>query len=508
MSQFVRRWLPLLLILTLYGCSVRQLEVLPFEFTILQINDVYEIAPLEGGEVGGIARVASLLRELEAENPNTIAVLAGDFLSPSFMGTLRMDDGEKIAGLQMIESLNAMGLDYATFGNHEFDLGSAELLQKRLEESAFRYMSCNARRRSNGELAPFTQHGVLVPDYAVHTFTNIDGRSIRLALVGVVLPFNQADYVGYLDVEDSFGNAVKSARQEAEVVMGLTHLSIDGDMALAEAVPGLPLIMGGHEHENLSRYVGQTPITKADANAKTAYVHRVTYFPSSRICRVNSSLVPITKDLGDEETTQVVVDKWQGQIAELVGGMGYNGERALMTANTPLNGTEAAIRTRQTNYGQLTNKAFEAAWPGGDVYLFNGGSLRLDDNMVGTITEYDVLRSFPYGGPIVRMPMSGTTLRQLLEVGASNRGEGGYLQRWHAEKQGNTWHIQGSPINTERTYQVILPEFVAKGLEANLGFLGELTYEKLDHFPAEGSPLRNDIRDLVIAYMERIRVWE
>ena len=93
----------------------------PVEFTILQINDVYEIAPLEGGSVGGLARVAGLLRQLEVENPNTIAVLAGDFLSPSFMGTLKKD-GERIAGLQMVETLNAMGLDYATFGNHEFDL--------------------------------------------------------------------------------------------------------------------------------------------------------------------------------------------------------------------------------------------------------------------------------------------------------------------------------------------------------------------------------------------------
>ncbi len=98
----------------------------PIEFIILQLNDVYEIAPLEGGKAGGLARVATVRKELMKENPNTITLLAGDFLSPSFVGTLTLKEEngkkEKIAGLQMIETLNALGLDYATFGNHEFEL--------------------------------------------------------------------------------------------------------------------------------------------------------------------------------------------------------------------------------------------------------------------------------------------------------------------------------------------------------------------------------------------------
>ena len=82
--------------------------------TFLQLNDVYEIAPLEGGKVGGLARVATIRQQLLKENPNTFTILAGDFLNPSIFGVVK-HEGEKVKGKQMVATLNAMGLDLATF---------------------------------------------------------------------------------------------------------------------------------------------------------------------------------------------------------------------------------------------------------------------------------------------------------------------------------------------------------------------------------------------------------
>ena len=62
------------------------------EVIFLQINDVYEIAPLEGGTVGGMARLATLRNQLIEENPNTLTVLAGDFLNPSVIATLSYNE--------------------------------------------------------------------------------------------------------------------------------------------------------------------------------------------------------------------------------------------------------------------------------------------------------------------------------------------------------------------------------------------------------------------------------
>lgn len=110
---------------------------------IVQINDVYEIAPLGGGEFGGMARVGHIRDSIKELYPNTYLFLAGDFLNPSLLGTLKVD-GERLNGKQMVEVLNTLNIDLVTFGNHEFDL-SEEALQKRMNESRFAWTSANAR---------------------------------------------------------------------------------------------------------------------------------------------------------------------------------------------------------------------------------------------------------------------------------------------------------------------------------------------------------------------------
>ena len=61
------------------------------DFTFLQLNDVYEIAPIQGGAYGGMARVETVHKELLKENPNTMLFLAGDFLNPSLLGSIKVD---------------------------------------------------------------------------------------------------------------------------------------------------------------------------------------------------------------------------------------------------------------------------------------------------------------------------------------------------------------------------------------------------------------------------------
>ncbi len=494
------------LILLLSNCTSSLVVVADndrIEFTILQINDVYEIAPLEGGKVAGLARVATLLHQLEAENPNTFAVMAGDFLSPTFMNTLKLDDGERIGGLQMVEALNAMGLDYATFGNHEFDLKTGELLEKRLAQSKFTYLSSNAFYQEESGSRRFRQGEKDIEDYSIFEVRTEDGKSIKVALVGVVLPFNKPNYVSYTDVNLSFTNAAKRADEEADIVLGLTHLNIWEDEALAAVTDTyIPLFMGGHEHQHLSRFVRETAITKADANAKTVYVHHFTYFPAADVCKVRSELVDITDEIASDPATQVIVDKWQNKVDDMIKGMGYDPQQVLARINPPLRATEAAIRSEQTNYGRLTNNAFEYVWPAAHAYLFNSGSLRLDDNLSGGVTAYDILRSFPYGGPIVQIEIPGHQLQQLLDIGEDkNKNEGGYLQRLFAKKEGTQWTIRDQPLEQKQTYRIVMPAFLASGREANLEFLGELPKTEKATLMAGDREIKNDIRDIIINYL-------
>src|SRR6185369_15444031 len=88
--------------------------------TLLQLNDVYQFTPVDQGTRGGLARIMTLRKSVQKQNPNTLFLLAGDTISPSV-------ESITYSGAQMIEAWNAIGLDYATFGNHEFDFGPAVL---------------------------------------------------------------------------------------------------------------------------------------------------------------------------------------------------------------------------------------------------------------------------------------------------------------------------------------------------------------------------------------------
>lgn len=506
-------WLLALLLLAGACTSTQKAVVAPaagnIEFTILQINDVYEISPLEGGKAGGLARVATVKKELQRENPNTIAVIAGDFLSPSLIGTLKQESGERIAGLQMVEVLNAMGLDYATFGNHEFDLSDADLLQKRINQSAFEFTVCNAQRADGGQLRPFRQtvkgQDRPIPEYIIREFRNPQGSVLRVGVIGVVLPFNQKEYVSYKPVVETFKETYEKVKPQTDIVIALTHLAVADDQALAAEVPGVLLFLGGHDHTNMNHYVENTIITKADANAKTAYIHRVAYNPASGFSRVRTSLMKIDDSIPDDPATQAVVDKWQGDVDKIMRGMGYVPDEQVFFAKEPLECKEVDVRSRPTNYGRLTAEAFEAAWPGADIYLINSGSMRMDDDITGAVTQYDVLRTFPFGGPISRMELPGNVLEKALEIGLiTNRTEGGYFQIKNVENINGKWHVNGQAVNVGKQYSLVLPEFVASGKEANLGFLKDFKYEKRDQLSVKGQTVRNDIRDLVIAYLKSL----
>lgn len=81
--------LSLLLVYTLAACVATPAPAVDddkIHVTILHFNDIYEITPVSGGKEGGIARVATLVKQLKARNPNTITTLGGDLFSPSAIG--------------------------------------------------------------------------------------------------------------------------------------------------------------------------------------------------------------------------------------------------------------------------------------------------------------------------------------------------------------------------------------------------------------------------------------
>ncbi|HEX9514004.1 MAG TPA: metallophosphoesterase [Puia sp.] len=353
-------------------------------FTILQLNDIYEIAPLRGSDEGGLARVATIRKQLLQENPNTITVLAGDFVSPSLIGTLSYRDPltqqtQKIAGKQMIDVLNKMGLDYVTFGNHEFDIRLSDL-QQRINESSFTWVNSNVFRRTPTGLSAFVkiqngQTDSILP-YSIRTMTFHGTQTLRLGIIGATIPFNKADSIEYADPYESFIKTYHSIRSQCDVIIGITHLAREMDSLLASRLPGLDLIIGGHEHTNMKFAVGHPIIAKADANDKSVYIHRVTFSPDTKKVTIRSELKMVDKTTPSDETVNEKVQYWATLTDSILVSMGYHPNQALLMAKTPLDGRESSIRNGKTNYTRLIADALWYADTTNDVVLYNSGSLR------------------------------------------------------------------------------------------------------------------------------------
>src|SRR5688572_991080 len=139
-----RSALALVLLLAAIFSSAAQEKQCNVKVTLLQVNDVYQFAPVDLGTAGGLARVLTLTRSIRQQNPNTLFLMAGDTISPSV-------ESITYKGAQMIDAWNAAGLDYATFGNHEFDFGP-DVLRERIKESKFGWIAANRSEEHTSEL--------------------------------------------------------------------------------------------------------------------------------------------------------------------------------------------------------------------------------------------------------------------------------------------------------------------------------------------------------------------
>lgn len=434
--------------------------------TLLHINDVYEITPVEGGRSGGLARVATVLARLRQDNIATRMLLAGDFVSPSALGTARVN-GERLGGRQMIAVLNAAGLDVATLGNHEFDISEAQLGQ-RIQESRFAWVSTNVTDSLGRPLLGIPRHLIL-------RIADARGRVARVALVGATVDQVHRPNLRYLPNVDALRRELALITDSADVFVALTHLRLADDVALADSLPSLDLILGGHEHENWAIRRGDrfTPIIKADANVRSVAIVDLLVRPGSRPF-VDWRIVTITDSTAEQPVVAAEAKRWTTVAYDAFRKDGLEPERSIAKLPGPLDAREVIIRNGESDFTRLLTQALLHEAPDADVALMNSGSIRLDDVLPpGPITEYDVIRLLPFGGKVVEVEMTGALLQQVLEQGDKNRGIGGYLYRANAEHGASGWTVGGAPLDADKGYRVVTPDFLVSGGEQNLGYLSE-----------------------------------
>ncbi|MEO8514634.1 MAG: bifunctional metallophosphatase/5'-nucleotidase [Ignavibacteria bacterium] len=476
------------------------------EVVFIQLNDVYEIAPLEGGKFGGFARVKTVIDKIKQANPYTYVILSGDFISPSALGTSTYED-KKINGRQMVEVLNAIGLNYVTFGNHEFDY-KQDILQDRINQSDFKWFSSNVSQNDKGSTFSFNQNGADFPKYLILSSPGyLKNHPIRLGIIGICIDANKQPYVSYEDYYESAKKTYNTIKDSIDYLIGITHLSIDEDKKLAGELPQLRLIMGGHEHVNMYHKVGETIITKADANARTIYVHRLIFDENNKLMEIKSDLVNIDETVPEDPKVKELVDEWTFRAYKGFMDKGFDPLKMVYDLKKDtLDGREETIRYGQSALGYLIANSMFDVTPGSDLTFFNSGAIRIDDQLTGEITQYDIIRVLPYGGRIFQVEMKGSLLKHIVETGFSQPGSGGYLQYYGLEGSQAGYKVRNELIDDNKIYKAAVSDYLMSGMEQNFGYLtkdnpGIIKVTEPD--PNNKSDARNDIRFAVIKYFEK-----
>jgi 5'-nucleotidase / UDP-sugar diphosphatase len=369
--------------------------------TILHVNDVYQFTPVEGGKRGGLARLLTLKKQIKEQNPNTIFTLGGDTVSPSV-------ETRTYKGAQMIDAWNAVGIDYAVFGNHEFDIKTADLLQ-RMKESKFTWLGANVfDTRSNKIFAD-------TPPFVIK---EIGG--VKIGFIGLLLPETKttSSMEEFLTVKNFCDTAKeivpKMQAAGANAVIGLTHLSMTQDKELAKCAD-FDLILGGHEHTLLQSSSNGTPIFKMTADARELGRFNLNFdAKTKRLESLDWEIIPVNDSIPDAPEFAVVFDKYKDLLTKLSEPVG--------ATSVELDALSISSRTKETNIGNYIADAYRNA-VGADIGFVNGGSIRADlTYSPGTLTKRDVLSILPFNNPIVKVEVTGKLLREILEHGVGRSG--------------------------------------------------------------------------------------
>lgn len=406
------RLLLLVVALALAGCGLtREPDRPPVRLTFLQFNDHYILEPADRERTkGGMARIATLVARTRAESPHTVLALAGDTISPSIMSTF-------LRGEQMIAAWNQLGLDVATFGNHEFDFGPATLLE-RLRESRFPWVSANVFDRATGR-----------PFGGARSSLLLDRGGVAVGVVGLTLPETAETSSPGAAVE--FREPIAAARaalaeleaRHRPLLVAVTHQPMEADEALARALPRLALVVGGHEHDPLERVVGETLIAKAGADG--VFVVRVDLQATSqgKVLARQHRFVPVTAEIPEDPAMADLVSRYEQRMARAL-------EVPIGETRVPLDARNNVLRTAESNVGSFVADVLRARLRA-DVGAMNGGGIRTNQIVpAGRLTKKDVHSLLPFLNVLVKLEVTGATLLGVLErsVSAYPRESGGFLQ--------------------------------------------------------------------------------
>ena len=423
---------------------------------------------LDGGPViGGLAEVGSQVAALHAEkgDDHVLYLDGGDVLT----GTPLMEFEVRGAlGGAMLELMENAGMDAWVLGNHEFDLGYDNIATM-VAASKMTVLSANLDAL-DGSGAP------AMPGLQDHMIFERGG--IKIGVFGLTTDSlarltgtDAVDRMTVIDVVESARQQVAILEPQVDLVVALTHIGLKVDQRVAEEVPGIDLIVGGHSHTPLSEavQVGDTWIVQAGCYARQLGVVELTV-DDGRISTFNSEL----RDLIPGETPLT------GPVAD--GVQGWHDAIETMFAekvSSVQGGTLSRSKHGETTLGRRAADMVKNQGEG-DIGIYNPGGLRAD-LVEGLLTRGDLYQVFPFKNDLVRFEVTGAELVGLLIRTADgtlskNRSVmqfAGITARWRVTQDVPELvevRVGGSLLRPDATYVVVSNSYVVDRWEYNLGF--------------------------------------
>lgn len=435
----------------------------------------------EGRCFGGAARLATAIRNrraaLQAQGLPVLTLDAGD----QSQGTLFYTT---FGGKAEVEMMNIIGFDAMTLGNHEFNLGPDSLAEM-LAGAQFAVISGNTRVAQGHALAG------LVRDHLI-----VGSGDMRIGVLGVTTPdtiflSSPGEAVTFEDPAAHLTAAI--ARLKADGVHNivvLSHLGFVQDQALAAAVEGISLIVGGHSHTLLSNTVEgapayatmvaspsgrAVPIVQAFAFSRFLGDLAVEFGAGGEVLSATGDTIELTMAAFEPAADVAArIEELRGPIAQLTA-------TPVTALAAPIDGSRENCRARECEMGNTVADAMlaRAAAFGATIALANGGGLRAS-LPEGTITLGDVLTVLPFQNKLYTLDLTGEVIVAALEHGVNGIEEGAgrfpqvgglrfRLDPTVAPDSGRVSEVEvragdgWAPIDPAAVYTVVTNDFMARG---------------------------------------------
>lgn len=403
-------------------------------------------------ELGGFARMNTLIEAQRAQNPDTLVIDGGDFS----MGTLIQTVFEtQAAELRM---LGYLGCDVTTLGNHEFDYRSKGLANMLTSAQASgdavpAMVVCNVDWDTM-EAEGLTEGQQRLKDafaaYGVSDYTVLEKGDVDIAVVGV---FGKDALACAPTCELKFEDPIEAVKQtvadikaneDVDMIICVSHSgtwedeSKSEDELLAKAVPDLDLILSGHTHTEIEKPIqhGSTYVVSCGEYGKNLGELTLTQQADGRWAMSAYELIPITSDIAVHAATQQTIDSFMDTVDTVyLARFGYTKDQVL-AENDIVFSTQKDLENihEEHNLGDIIADAYVYAVENAadydgvpvDLAVVPSGTVR-DTYARGDITVEQVFNSFSLGigadgvpgYPLISVYLTGREIRTAAEIDAS-----------------------------------------------------------------------------------------